>query len=444
MASSSSGHSCPPAETKPPLKEYPPVPRWIHGALKQAVASLAPSPPATPPPGRLTAAKQPEVPRGQPVALGPEQPAIGGKQLQTPMTIQQLKVKKNLREGKCDHWQHLAMQSVEPSSSSRPLVATVGTGAPSSRPLAASGSHQAGDPTTLGRDVAEHVERQRRTSGAWKPSSTAMVRMPASCCIRHKMQEELGPQLEGQEPGMLTSIKTGDSTDFKALSIPLVGNNPQKIGDTLEKALEEHPFVCRKSIVRRVQRNGMHRLVFTEMHNSCWVLFLLAMPEPPVWDEVWNSEDVPIHFVAVLQKYNTMLKLTDAESCTLGNLLCSLTGHQPPWPDAMGGINSDDPNVGNDLARAQAKHESEPSAIGDVSVRDSSGPFNFGDDVPADSGSEEEAAPESDAEPDADYDVDEHESLSPLADAGAEDEIRTPEDDPHHDVDPDRGGGDLL
>ena len=409
-----SGHSCPPAKTKPHL---PPVP--FFKIIKQAVAPQAPSPPATPPPGWLPAAKQ----------VPPQQPAIGGND-----NLQQLKMRKQLREGKCDHWKHL--QS-EPSSSSRPLVtvATVGTGAPSSRPLAATGLHQAGDPKTLGRDVAEYVETQRQTPGAWKPSSISMKRMPVACCIRHKLKEELGPQLEGQTAGMVTSVLTGSSNDIKALCIQVVGNNPLKIWDSVEKALEEHPFVCPSSIVRRVMNNGMHRLVFTEMHNSCWVLLLLAMPER---DGVWNSEDVPIHFVAVLQKFNSILKLTDAESCTLGNLLCSLTGHEPLWPNAMGGINSGDPNVGNDLAQAQAKHESEPSAIGDVSVRDSTGPL--GDIVTTDSGSEEEATP--DAEPDADYDVSDHESLSPHADAGAEDEGRTPEDDPH--VDPDRGGGDLL
>jgi hypothetical protein len=240
---------------------------------------------------------------------------------------------------------------------------------------------------------------------------------------------------------MLTSILTGDSKDIKAVCIPLVGNNPQKIGDSLEKALKEHPFVCPASIVRRVMKNGMHRLVFTEMQNSCWILFLLAVPE---WDGVGNSKDVPIHFVAVLQKFNSKLKMTDAESCILGNLLCSLTGHEPLWPNAMGGINSGHPNVDNDLAQAQAKHESEPSATGDASVRDSSGPV--GDDV-TDSGSEEEGTVKEeeatpDAEPDADYEVSDDESLSPLADAGAEDEERTPEDDPHADAD--RGGGDLL
>ena len=107
----------------------------------------------------------------------------------------------------------------------------------------------------------------------------------------------------------------------------------------------------------------------------------------------------------------------------------------------MGGINSGDPNVGNDLAQATANHDSEQSAIGDVSVRDSSGPL--GDDVP-DSGSEvsEEAMP------DADFGVSDHDIESPDAVAqddcamGSDDKVRTPEDDPH--VDPDRGGGDLL
>ena len=138
-----------------------------------------------------------------------------------------------------------------------------------------------------------------------------------------------------------------------------------------------------------------------------------------------------LRFVAVLRKWVSILKMTDTESATLGNLLCSLVGHEPPWPNAMGGINSGDPNVGNDLAQAQAKHDSEQSDIGDVSVRDSSGPL--GDDVP-DSGSEEEAMP------DADFGGSDHDIESP--DAGAQDEVRTPEDDPH--VDPDRGGGDLL
>ena len=411
-----SGHSCPPAGPRPP-KFKPPVPDF-YKIIKQAVAPQAPSPPATPPPGWLPAAKQ----------VPPQQPAIGGND-----NLQQLKMRKQLREGKCDHWKHL--QS-EPSSSSRPLVATVGTGAPSSRPLAATGLHQAGDPKTLGRDVAAYLEKQRQTLGAWKPSSISMKRMPVACCIRHKLKEELGPQLEGQTAGMVTSVLTGSSNDIKALCIQVVGNNPLKIWDSVEKALEEHPFVCPSSVARRVHTNGMHRHVFTDMHNSRWVLFLIAMPEQ---DGVRNSEDVPIHFVAVLQKFSSILKLTDAESCILGNLLCSLTGHQPLWPNAMNGINSGDPNVGNDLLQAQAKHESEPSAIGDGSVRDTTGPC--GDDAP-DSGSEEEVEVKADSEEeaDADFDVSDHDVES--SDAGAEDEDQTPEDDPH--VEPDRGGGDLL
>jgi hypothetical protein len=101
---------------------------------------------------------------------------------------------------------------------------------------------------------------------------------------------------------------------------------------------------------------------------------------------------------------------------------------------------------------ATANHDSEQSAIGDVSVRDSSGPL--GDDVP-DSGSEEEAMPDADfggsgeeAMPDADFGGSDHDIESPDAGAqddcamGSDDKVRTPEDDPH--VDPDRGGGYLL
>ena len=90
----------------------------------------------------------------------------------------------------------------------------------------------------------------------------------------------------------------------------------------------------------------------------------------------------------------------------------------------MGGINSGLPNVDNDLAQAQAKHESELSATGDASVRDSS----------------EDEALVPDGEAEADFDVSEQDSESP--DEEAEDEERTPEDDPHADAD--RGGGDLL
>ena len=424
-----SGHSCPPAKARPHL---PPVPCF-------KITKSSKAPPPSPPRGGVWLPAEAEA-TSEPWRLAPspcqrvddkllrtvkqeppQQPAIGGND-----KIQHLKMQKQLRVAKLQ----AILQQSEPSSSSRPLVATVGTGAPSSRPLAATGLHQAGDPKTLGRDVAEYVETQRRTPGAWKPSSIAMKRMPVVCCIRHRLHEELRKQLEDQTPGMLCQIMTGTTKDVKALCIPLVGNKPQKIGDSLDKALEKHPLVCPSSIERKVLKNGMHRLVFTEMHNSCWVLFLLAMPE---------RDHSPIrNFVAVLQKWNPLVKMTLAESATLGNLLCSLTGHEPLWPNAMGGINSGDPNVDNDLAQARAKHESEPSAIGDGSVRDSTGPL--GDDV-TDSGSDkEEATP--DAEPDADYDVSDHESLSPLADAGAEDEGRTPEDDPH--VDPDRGGGDLL
>jgi len=430
-----SGHSCPPAKARPHL---PPVPCF-------KITKSSKAPPPSPPRGGVWLPAEAEA-TSEPWRLAPspcqrvddkllrtvkqeppQQPAIGGND-----KIQHLKMQKQLRVAKLQ----AILQQSEPSSSSRPLVATVGTGAPSSRPLAATGLHQAGDPKTLGRDVAAYLEKQRQTLGAWKPSSISMKRMPVACCIRHKLKEELGPQLEGQTAGMVTSVLTGSSNDIKALCIQVVGNNPLKIWDSVEKALEEHPFVCPSSVARRVHTNGMHRHVFTDMHNSRWVLFLIAMPEQ---DGVRNSEDVPIHFVAVLQKFSSILKLTDAESCILGNLLCSLTGHQPLWPNAMNGINSGDPNVGNDLLQAQAKHESEPSAIGDGSVRDTTGPC--GDDAP-DSGSEEEVEVKADSEEeaDADFDVSDHDVES--SDAGAEDEDQTPEDDPH--VEPDRGGGDLL
>ena len=397
----------PKACPKPPVKKLPPVPYF---------------------PGH-------KLPAAKPVP--PQQPAIGGKEkLATAMHIQELKVQKLVQEGKCSHWKHLQPKpGLGTSSGSLDQVATKGTGAPSSRPLAAAGLHQARDPETLGRDVAQHVETQRQTSGAWKASSIAVKRLPAECCIRHKLHESLGPQLKSIPPGVLCQIMTGAGKDIKALCISLVGNNPQKIGDSLDKGLEQHPLVCPPSIDRKVLKDGMHRIAFTDMHNTSWVIYVLAMPA------IWNS---PLRFVAVLQQRVTILKMTDTESATLGNLLCSLVGHQPPWPNAMGGINSGDPNVGNDLAQAQAKHESEQSAIGDGSVRDSSGPLN--DQETADSGSDEEEEEEEEeeevpeAEKEADYDVSDHESdsLSPLADARAEDEGRTPEDDP------DRGGGDLL
>ena len=391
-----SGRKCPPAGPKPPL---PPVPDFF----------------------------------------APQQPAIGGKdKLAVAMSLQHLKMRKQLREGRCDHWAHLQpKQSSSSGSLDQVAINLKGTGAPSSRPLAAAGLHQARDPETLGRDVAEYVETQRRTPGAWKPSSIAMKRMPVVCCIRHRLQEELGPQLEGQTAGMLCHIMTGTTADIKALCIPLVGNNPQKIGDSLDKALEKHPLVCPSSIGREVLKDGMHRIVFTDMHNTCWVLFVLAMPARDL-----NS---PIRFVAVLQKWVNILKMTDTESATLGNLLCSLVGHQPPCPEAMGGLKSGDPNVGNDLAQAQAKHDSEQSAIGDVSARDSSGPLEDIDQE-TDSGSDEEEEEEEEAVPDAeeeaDYEVD-HDDESSDVETQLEDEARrTPEDDPH--VDPDRGGGDLL
>ena len=397
----------PKACPKPPVKKLPPVPYF---------------------PGH-------KLPAAKPVP--PQQPAIGGKEkLATAMHIQELKVQKLVQEGKCSHWKHLQPKpGLGTSSGSLDQVATKGTGAPSSRPLAAAGLHQAGDPETLGRDVAQHVETQRQTSGAWKASSIAVKRLPAECCIRHKLHESLGPQLKSIPPGVLCQIMTGAGKDIKALCISLVGNNPQKIGDSLEKGLEQHPLVCPPSIDRKVLKDGMHRIAFTDMHNTSWVIYVLAMPA------IWNS---PLRFVAVLQQRVTILKMTDTESATLGNLLCSLVGHQPPWPNAMGGINSGDPNVGNDLAQAQAKHDSEQSAVGDVSVRDSSGPL--GDvDQETDSGSdeeeEEEAVPDAEEEamPDADYDVDHDDESS---DVETQDEARTPEDDPH--VDPDRGGGDLL
>jgi len=263
--------------------------------------------------------------------------------------------------------------------------------------------------------------------------------MPVACCIRSKLHESLGPQLQNLTAGMLCQIMTGTTNEIKALCIPLVGSNPHTLGPSLGKALEKHPLVCPSSIDRKVMKDGMHRILFMDMHNTSWVIHVLAMPARDL-----NS---PLRFVAVLQKWVSILKLTDTESATLGNLLCSLVGHEPPWPEAMGGIKSGDPNVGNDLAQAQAKHDSEQSAIGDVSVRDSSGPL--GDiDQETDSGSgeeeeeeeeEEEAVP--DAEEEADYEVD-HDVIDESSDVETQDEARTPEDDPH--VDPDRGGGDLL
>ena len=463
-----SGHSCPPAG--PPAKVRPLAKQDVCKIIKQAVAPQAPSPPAAPPVqlrdleeysrqrrppgmpgfGPAKMSPPPGMPAFGPAVAPPEwdwRPALKDK-------LQQLRTKQQLREGRCDHWAHL--QS-EPSSSSGPLVATVGTGAPSSRPLAATGLHQAGDPKTrrplaagdpktLGQDVAEYVETQRQTPGAWKPSYIATKRMHVDCCIRHRLHEELGKQLEGQTAGMLCHIMAGTNKDIKALCIPLVGNKPRKIGDSLDKALEKHPLVCPSSIGRKVLKTGMHQLEFTDKHNSTWVILLLAMPE---------RDHSPIrNFVAVLQKWNPLVKMTLAESATLGNLLCSLTGHEPPYPNAMGGISSGDPNVGNDLAQATANHDSEQSAIGDVSVRDSSGPL--GDDVPdsgddvSDSGSEKGSIDtwSHPATPDADFGVSDDDSESPDAGAqddcamGSDDEARTPEDDPH--VDPDRGGGDLL
>ena len=408
-----SGHSCPPAG--PPAKARPLAKQDFCKIIKQAVAPQAPSPPAAPP------RRPPGMPGFGP-GFGPPdwRPEVEDK-------IQQFRNKKQLRESKCDHLAHLRS---EPSSSNGPLVATVGTGAPSSRPLAATGLHQAGDPETLGQDVAEHVEKQRQTHGAWRHSFITMKRMHVDCCIRHRLHEELR-KLEGHPAGALCHILAGTAKDIKALCIPLDGNNPQKIGDSLGKALEEHPLVCPPSIKRKVLQKGkgMHQFEFADMHNSSWKLLLLAMPEPK------NFVPRRTHFMAVLQKWNQMVKMTNTESRTLGNLLCSLTGHVPAWPNSMGGIRSGDPNVGNGLEQAAENHDSGQSAIGDESVRDSNGPL--GDDVP-----EEEALP------DCDFGGSDDGSESPDAGAqddcamGSDDEAPTPEDDSH--VDPDRGGGDLL
>ena len=481
-----SGHSRPPAGPRPPWKappwKAPPTPPGdFFKIMKQAVAPQAPSPPAAPGDleeysklGKLVQEDLEEYSKlGELVQeehsrqrRPPGMPGVGPAKLRPPPgmpafgpavappdwrpgvqdKIQQLKLKKQLREGKFAHLRS------EPSSSSGPMVATVGTGAPSSRPLAATGLHQAGDPKTrrplaagdpktLGQDVADHVETHRRTPGAWKPTSITKRRLPAVCAIRYRLHEELGRELEGQTAGSLCHILTGPRKDYKAVCIPVVGNEPQKIGDCLETALEKHPLVCSSSIGRKVRDNGMHQLVFTDMHNSRWVLIVLPMPEK-----------LHFHFSAVLQTYNAMQRMTNTEAATMGNLLCSLTGHAPHWPNAMGGSNSGDPNVGNDLAQAAAEHDSEQSAIGDMSVRESSGPLSppMGDDAPeSDSVGEdspsEEALPEADFGEPSDHDSD---SESPHAGAqgdcatGSDDKVGAHEDDPH--VDPDRGGGGLL
>jgi hypothetical protein len=301
-----------------------------------------------------------------------------------------------------------------------------------SRPLAA-----VRDPETLGEDVADYVAKQERTPGAWKPSNIVSIRLDINSTIPRKtLLLEVSKKMGGRTPGTVCNIS--DRTehaplkDNKALCIPMVGKFGD-IQDSFLKVLKEHPLVCPESIEQRCHMNKI--IVFTDMHNSRWVLHTVASPpEPAIGDDKHPPEPAiggDKQFTVVLVKWNPQEKSTVTETATMTNLLCSLTGHQPIYEVALGGTKSGESHVCNGIRLAQAEDKTGvPNALenppGDQNPLNRDGPL--GADVP-DPGCEKEEYNDNEA----DFSK---QAVPSDSDGGSDGELPTHKDD--------QGGGDLI